>query len=255
MSCPDRGRCGRAASWREAGRARCAATRSRGMRMSKNLPHAGTKAGIVVIAAAPSRARIYRGAGACAGAIPRYRPITAPGSSWPQSGDRLPRHLYSAPIVSAAWLDPAMPREIEITARVATRDRTGYCPASPKVSKCRQSTRTGSAWSNQSIRTILPLPQSTRIVQRKRRPTSDRRLSSYEANSGGVPNRSAPVPSTRSAASAIVSSLSSAWAGAVNWRPTGMPAWSSPTSRARRRPCPICTAAATEIAYIGDGSR
>jgi hypothetical protein len=39
--------------------------------MSKNLPHAGTKAGIVVIAAAPSRARIYRGAGACAGAIPR----------------------------------------------------------------------------------------------------------------------------------------------------------------------------------------
>ena len=33
-----------------------------------------------------------------------------------------------APIVSAAWLDPAIPREMEITARVATRDRTGYCP-------------------------------------------------------------------------------------------------------------------------------
>jgi transglutaminase-like putative cysteine protease len=38
-----------------------------------------------------------------------------------------------APIVSAAWADPAMPREIEITARVATRERAGYCPdASPK---------------------------------------------------------------------------------------------------------------------------
>src|SRR5262249_36929993 len=33
----------------------------------------------------------------------------------------------------AAWLDPATPRELEITARVATRDRTEYCPdASPK---------------------------------------------------------------------------------------------------------------------------
>jgi hypothetical protein len=38
------------------------------------------------------------------------------------------------------------------------------------------------------------------------------------------------VPSTRSAISAIVSSLSSAWAGAVNCRPTGMPA------RSRRDP-------------------
>lgn len=37
-----------------------------------------------------------------------------------------------APIVSAAWSDPAAPREIEITARVATRNRTGFCPdASP----------------------------------------------------------------------------------------------------------------------------
>jgi transglutaminase-like putative cysteine protease len=33
-----------------------------------------------------------------------------------------------APIVSALWSDPAMPREIEITARVATRDRTGFSP-------------------------------------------------------------------------------------------------------------------------------
>jgi hypothetical protein len=37
------------------------------------------------------------------------------------------------------------------------------------------------------------------------------------------------VPSTRSAASATISSFSSAWAGAVNWRPTGMPARSRPT--------------------------
>jgi transglutaminase-like putative cysteine protease len=31
-----------------------------------------------------------------------------------------------APIVAAAWLDPATPREIEVTARVATRDRSGF---------------------------------------------------------------------------------------------------------------------------------
>jgi transglutaminase-like putative cysteine protease len=38
-----------------------------------------------------------------------------------------------APIVSAAWLEPAAPREIEVTARVATRDRSGFCPgASPE---------------------------------------------------------------------------------------------------------------------------
>ena len=34
--------------------------------------------------------------------------------------------LSRAPIVSAAWQDPSKPREIEITARVATRDRSGY---------------------------------------------------------------------------------------------------------------------------------
>jgi transglutaminase-like putative cysteine protease len=33
-----------------------------------------------------------------------------------------------APIVSAAWTDPATPREIEVTAKVATRDRTGFYP-------------------------------------------------------------------------------------------------------------------------------
>ena len=33
-----------------------------------------------------------------------------------------------APIVSAAWPDPSIPREIEITIRVATRDRSGYYP-------------------------------------------------------------------------------------------------------------------------------
>jgi transglutaminase-like putative cysteine protease len=33
-----------------------------------------------------------------------------------------------APIVSAAWLDREIPREMEITARVATRNRAGYCP-------------------------------------------------------------------------------------------------------------------------------
>ena len=33
-----------------------------------------------------------------------------------------------APIVSAAWLEPTAPREIEIIARVATRDRSGFYP-------------------------------------------------------------------------------------------------------------------------------
>jgi transglutaminase-like putative cysteine protease len=33
-----------------------------------------------------------------------------------------------APIISAAWLEPTTPREIEITARVATRDRSGFYP-------------------------------------------------------------------------------------------------------------------------------
>src|SRR5262245_21162484 len=50
--------------------------------------------------------------------------------SWrsPAAASLLWEPASRAPIVSAAWLDPAMPREIEITARVATRDRTGYCP-------------------------------------------------------------------------------------------------------------------------------
>ena len=33
-----------------------------------------------------------------------------------------------APIVAAAWIEPAPTREIEITARVATRDRSGFSP-------------------------------------------------------------------------------------------------------------------------------
>ncbi len=33
-----------------------------------------------------------------------------------------------APIVSAAWLEPGAKREVEVTARVATRDRSGYSP-------------------------------------------------------------------------------------------------------------------------------
>src|ERR1700687_1278390 len=33
-----------------------------------------------------------------------------------------------APITSAPWLDRTTPREIEITAHVATRDRSGYYP-------------------------------------------------------------------------------------------------------------------------------
>src|SRR5204863_9071154 len=37
-----------------------------------------------------------------------------------------------APIISAAWLDPSTPREIEITARVATRDRSGHYPDASK---------------------------------------------------------------------------------------------------------------------------
>jgi transglutaminase-like putative cysteine protease len=55
--------------------------------------------------------------------------------SWrsPAAASLLWEPASRAPIISAAWSDPAMPREIEITARVATRDRTGYCPdASPK---------------------------------------------------------------------------------------------------------------------------
>ena len=56
-----------------------------------------------------------------------------------------------------------------------------------------------------------------------------REQQSYDASSGGVPSRSAAVPSTRSAASAMASSRSSAKAGAVNWSPIGMPARSRPT--------------------------
>src|ERR1700730_334898 len=33
-----------------------------------------------------------------------------------------------APIVSAAWMEPSTAREIEVTARVVTRDRSGFCP-------------------------------------------------------------------------------------------------------------------------------
>src|SRR6266853_5301002 len=33
-----------------------------------------------------------------------------------------------APIVSATWMESTSPRDIEITARVATRDRAGFCP-------------------------------------------------------------------------------------------------------------------------------
>ena len=39
-----------------------------------------------------------------------------------------------APIVSAAWLEPSAPREIEVTARVATRDRSGYSPDASRKS-------------------------------------------------------------------------------------------------------------------------
>ena len=33
-----------------------------------------------------------------------------------------------APIVSAAWTEPSIAREIEVIAQVATRDRSGFCP-------------------------------------------------------------------------------------------------------------------------------
>src|SRR3954468_22541868 len=33
-----------------------------------------------------------------------------------------------APVVAATWLDPGIAREIEVTARVQTRDRSGFCP-------------------------------------------------------------------------------------------------------------------------------
>src|SRR3984893_1257847 len=54
--------------------------------------------------------------------------------SWrsPAAASLLWEPASRAPIVSAAWLDPAMSQDIEITTRVATRDRTGYSPgASP----------------------------------------------------------------------------------------------------------------------------
>ena len=54
--------------------------------------------------------------------------------SWrsPAAASLLWEPASRAPIISAAWLDPAMSQDIEITTRVATRDRTGYSPgASP----------------------------------------------------------------------------------------------------------------------------
>ena len=33
-----------------------------------------------------------------------------------------------APIVSAAWMESTSPRDVEITAQVANRDRAGFCP-------------------------------------------------------------------------------------------------------------------------------
>ena len=54
--------------------------------------------------------------------------------SWrsPAAASLLWEPASRAPIISAAWLDQAMSQDIEITARVATRDRTGYSPgASP----------------------------------------------------------------------------------------------------------------------------
>ena len=49
-----------------------------------------------------------------------WRSPVAASMTWEQAS--------RAPIVSASWAEPAMPREIEITARVATRDRSGFSP-------------------------------------------------------------------------------------------------------------------------------
>jgi len=50
--------------------------------------------------------------------------------SWrsPAAASLLWETAARAPIISAGWVDATMPREIEITARVATRDRSGYYP-------------------------------------------------------------------------------------------------------------------------------
>ena len=50
--------------------------------------------------------------------------------SWcsPVAASMLWEPASRAPIISAAWLEPTTPREIEITARVATRDRSGFYP-------------------------------------------------------------------------------------------------------------------------------
>ncbi len=50
--------------------------------------------------------------------------------SWrsPVAAEVLWEKASRAPIVSAAWPEPTAPREIEVTARVATRDRSGFSP-------------------------------------------------------------------------------------------------------------------------------
>ena len=50
--------------------------------------------------------------------------------SWrsPAAASLLWETVSRAPIISAAWVDATTPREIEITARVATRDRSGHYP-------------------------------------------------------------------------------------------------------------------------------
>src|SRR3954454_10499646 len=49
-----------------------------------------------------------------------WRSPVAASMTWEQ--------ISRAPIVSVAWTEPTMPREIDITARIATRDRSGFSP-------------------------------------------------------------------------------------------------------------------------------
>ena len=53
---------------------------------------------------------------------------TVSGGASPVAASVLWEEASRAPIVAASWQDPTAPRRIEITARVATRDRAGFSP-------------------------------------------------------------------------------------------------------------------------------
>src|SRR4051812_6648902 len=57
-----------------------------------------------------------------------YQRVVDLGWRSPVSTRVLWEETSRAPIVTAAWLDSTPPREVEITARIMTRDRSGYYP-------------------------------------------------------------------------------------------------------------------------------